>query len=96
MTAEQKFIWWLKGFLDANPDAEGVEPVRKELEKVIQDTATLTVSTPYNHSKPTTRSLEPLSFEPLPYPPQPTVIKFSDTTPWTPVVTCTADIDKRS
>lgn len=91
MTSEQKFIWWLKGFLDANPDAEGVEPVRKELEKVIQDTATLTVSTPYNHSKPTTRSLEPLH-----YPPQPTVIKLPDITPWTPVVTCTADIDKRS
>lgn len=91
MTTEQKFIWWLKGFLDANPDAEGVEPVRKELEKVIQNTATLTVTTPYNHSKPV-----PRTFEPLPYPPQPTVIKFPDTTPWTPIVTCTADIDKRS
>lgn len=92
MTSEQKFVWWLKGVLDSSNGNPDFELVREELEKVIESTmGALTVSTPYTHSTPT-----PSTFDPIHYPPQPTVIRVPDTTPWTPVITCTADIDKGS
>jgi hypothetical protein len=39
MTAEQKFVWWLKGFLDSNPDVS-FERIKEELDKVTRETVT--------------------------------------------------------
>lgn len=86
MTAEQKFVWWLKGFLDSNPDVN-FERIKEELDKVTRETVTSPFSfitttgtskasntfvVPYIDSFPSGKLVEV-----PPYPYTPTPVTFS-------------------